>query len=166
MTAASTEKRWYREPFVWLLVTFPLLSVIGGFTLLTLAIRSDDGLVVDDYYRRGKLINRELRRDSMAAQYRLGADLRLVAGDRLELRVNGRPPQGWPATLELKVLHATRAGHDRHLTLVRTAQGYRGNLTALVPGRWYLELSAPEWRLLGELRRPKETTARLSAGGT
>lgn len=162
----SSTTRWYREPFVWLLVAFPLLSVIGGFTLLTLAIRSDDGLVVDDYYRRGKLINRELRRDSMAAQYRLGADLRLAAGDRLELRVSGRPPQGWPATLELKVLHATRAGHDRHLTLVRSAQGYRGNLTTLVPGRWYLELSAPEWRLLGELRRPKDSAAKLTAGGT
>jgi len=160
-----TTKPWYREPFVWLLITFPLLSVIGGFTLLTLAIRSDDGLVVDDYYRRGKMINRELRRDSMAAQYRLGADLRLELGDRLELRVTGRPPQGWPATLELKVLHATRAGHDRHLTLVRSAQGYRGNLAALVPGRWYLELSAPDWRLLGELRRPKDSTAKLTAGG-
>lgn len=161
----SSTTRWYREPFVWLLVTFPLLSVIGGITLLTLAIRSDDGLVVDDYYRRGKLINRELKRDSMAAQHRLGADLRLEAGDRLVLRVTGRPPQGWPATLELKVLHATRAGHDRHLILVRSAQGYRGHLTSLVPGRWYLELSAPEWRLLGELRRPGDSAAKLTAGG-
>ncbi len=161
----SSTTRWYREPFVWLLVTFPLLSVIGGITLLTLAIRSDDGLVVDDYYRRGKLINRELKRDSMAAQHHLRADLRLEAGDRLVLRVAGRPPQGWPATLELKVLHATRAGHDRHLILVRSAQGYRGRLTSLVPGRWYLELSAPGWRLLGELRRPGDAAAKLTAGG-
>ncbi len=161
----SSTTRWYREPFVWLLVTFPLLSVIGGITLLTLAIRSDDGLVVDDYYRRGKLINRELKRDSMAAQHHLRADLRLEAGDRLVLRVAGRPPQGWPAILELKVLHATRAGHDRHLILVRSAQGYRGRLTSLVPGRWYLELSAPGWRLLGELRRPGDAAAKLTAGG-
>lgn len=165
MISPSTT-RWYREPFVWLLVTFPLLSVIGGITLLTLAIRSDDGLVVDDYYRRGKLINRELARDALAAHHRLRADLRLAANDRLLLSVEGRPPHGWPATLELKVLHATRAGHDQHIILVRSAQGYRGSLSSLPPGRWYLELSAPEWRLLGELRRPKASSARLTAGGT
>jgi hypothetical protein len=161
----TTAVPWYREPFVWMLVAIPLLSVIGGVTLLTLAIRSDDGLVVDDYYRRGKLINRELKRDAIAAENRLRADLSLVHGERLALRVDGRPPQGWPATLELKVLHATRAGHDQHVVLVRTAQGYDGRLTPLVPGRWYLELSAPDWRLLGEWQHPRDRSARLSAGG-
>jgi uncharacterized membrane protein YeaQ/YmgE (transglycosylase-associated protein family) len=39
--------RWYREPIMWLVVAFPLTSVIVGFVSLALAIRSDDGMVED-----------------------------------------------------------------------------------------------------------------------
>ena len=58
---------WYREPFVWLLIAIPLTAVIVGFVGLALAIRSDDGMVEDDYYRQGMAINRMLDRDKAAA---------------------------------------------------------------------------------------------------
>jgi len=150
---------------VWLVIAIPLVSVIAGIVLLTVSIRTFDGLVVDDYYRRGKLINRELARDDFAAQHRLSARITREPGNRLLLKLNGRPPDGLPPVLELKVLHATRAGHDQRIILIRGPHGYYGSLAVMTPGRWDLELSARDWRLLGEWRQPKDAQARLTAGG-
>ena len=49
--------RWYREPIMWLVIAFPLTAVIVGFVSLALAIRSDDGMVEDDYYKQGMTIH-------------------------------------------------------------------------------------------------------------
>src|SRR5690606_9166506 len=104
---------WYRVGMVWLLLAFPLASVVGGCVMLALALGSDDGLVADDDYRRGMEINRELARDRAAAArgaqalVRLGPE-RHEAVLRLRLAQGQRPPR-----LELRFLHATRAGFDR-----------------------------------------------------
>ena len=72
-------RAWYREPLVWLLISFPLTAVIAGFFTLYLAIISKDGLVVDDYYQRGKEINMSLARDRAAARHGLHASVTLDA---------------------------------------------------------------------------------------
>ena len=69
------KKPWYREPFVWLVILFPASAVIGGMITISLAISSDDGLVVDDYYKRGLEINRTLERDKAAARHGIQATL-------------------------------------------------------------------------------------------
>ncbi len=67
---------WYRVPFVWLLIGVPASSVILGIIMITLAIRTDDGLVIDDYYQHGKEINQVLARDEVARER--GAQARLI----------------------------------------------------------------------------------------
>jgi len=91
---------WYRVPAVWLLIALPLTAVAAGFFLLGAAIQSDDGLVVDDYYRRGKEINLDLARDRAAAVHDVKAAVQLDAA-RGEVRIDlstTRPPS---AQLEL-----------------------------------------------------------------
>jgi hypothetical protein len=56
-------KPWHRQPWVWLLIALPMSAVIGGMVTLYIAVTTSDGLVVDDYYRRGKAINLDLARD-------------------------------------------------------------------------------------------------------
>ncbi len=63
---------------VWMLLAIPLSSVCVGGVMLWLAIHNEDGLVVDDYYKRGLQINRTLERDAVAARYALSSDLRFV----------------------------------------------------------------------------------------
>ena len=75
----STPGNWKREPLVWMLIAIPLSAVIMGVVMITLAIQSYSGLVVDDYYKKGKQINRVLARDKFA--YELG----LAAGFKLKL---------------------------------------------------------------------------------
>ena len=73
LTAVMSEKKpWYAEPWVWLMISFPLAAVIGGMITIYLAVLTSDGLVVDDYYKRGKAINVDLARDR--AKELFGAD--------------------------------------------------------------------------------------------
>ena len=151
---------WYRVPIVWLLIALPLVAVVGGFTTLWLAVRSDDGLVVDDYYRRGIEINRTLDRDRAAAARGITAEVRLD-GERREARIALEQAQH-PARLQVQLLHATRKGYDRQLTADRHADGsYRVPLTGLVPGQYYVVLAAEDWRLVGSLRIPGDTRLHL-----
>ncbi len=150
--------RWYREPFVWLLIALPLTAVIAGFVTLGLAITSDDGVVEDDYYRRGKEINRVLARDRAAASRGLEGRVELDdAQHRLLIRLTARISAAIPDNVELKFLHATRAGVDRMLVLARQSDGaYRAPLPQLAPGHWNVQLAAQDWRLVGSLRLPQE----------
>jgi hypothetical protein len=66
---------WYAEPWVWLIIAIPLTAVIVGMITIYLAVSTSDGLVVDDYYKRGKAINVDLARDRAAARYELRAQI-------------------------------------------------------------------------------------------
>lgn len=147
---------WYREPFVWMLIAIPLAAVIGGFVTLGLAVSSDDGLVEDDYYRRGKEINRVLARDQAAASRGLHGRVELDdAQHRLLIRLSARESAAIPDNVELKFLHATRAGVDKALILAREPDGtYRAPLPELAQGHWNVQLAAQDWRLVGSLHVP------------
>lgn len=154
---------WYREPYVWLLIAIPASAVVVGFVTLALAIVTDDGLVVDDYYWHGKEINRVLSRDRTAASQAVSADLSFDYGRGVvTARLRASDTVKLPTTVQFALLHATRAGFDRTLELNRTPQGYyHGVLPLLVPGRWYLQVETEEWRLVGSMRIPDETTVHI-----
>ncbi len=152
----TKSNRWYREPFVWMLIAIPLTAVIVGFVSLALAIRSDDGMVEDDYYRRGKEINRVLARDQAAVSHGLESRVELDdAHHELLVRLTASHIVTLPDNIELKFLHATRAGLDRSLILPRHADGtYRAPLPELALGHWNVQLAAQDWRLVGSLFVP------------
>jgi hypothetical protein len=158
LTAVMSEKKpWYAEPWVWLMISFPLAAVIGGMITIYLAVSTSDGLVVDDYYKRGKAINVDLARDRAAARYGLQARI------DIDLQVNSAhllltaPATIRPDVVQLSLLHPTRAGHDQVLLLQRAADGsYRGSIDELTRGNWYLQLEAGDWRLSGSMAVPAE----------
>lgn len=153
---------WYRVPAVWLLVALPLSAVIGGFITLWLAVRSDDGLVVDDYYRHGIEINRDLDRDRAAAARDIKARLQLDERRRqIHIDLN-MPGARQPDQLLVQLLYATRKGYDRKFVAARGADGaYSAPLTGLVPGHYYVELAAGNWRLVGSFRFPDEARVEI-----
>ena len=163
MMALDQRTVWYREPFVWMLILIPLTAVIGGVATLILAVQSDDGLVVDDYYWRGKEINRVLSRDDAAATKAIKAEL-FFDFDRGVVSVELRARDGviLPHTVQFALLHATRAGLDRTLELNRTPQGnYHGLVPVLASGRWYIQIEAEDWRLTGAMRVPHQPSVRI-----
>ncbi|MDW8468063.1 MAG: FixH family protein [Burkholderiales bacterium] len=136
---------WYREPWPWALMAAPAAAVLGGAVTIWLAFATADGLVADDYYRRGLAINRVLAREEAARRLGVRAEVER-AGGRLRVRLAGDAPEALFAHLA----HATRAGYDARLRLARTAEGvYEAPLADLAPGRWRLVLEDPQgrWRI-------------------
>jgi uncharacterized protein len=152
-------RAWYREPLVWLIIAFPLIAVIAGFFTLYLAIISKDGLVVDDYYQKGKEINMSLARDRAAAHHGLRAGVALnAARQEVIVLLSAAKDQHLPDRINLRWLHATRAGFDHTQMLIRSPDGrYRSVIPELAPGHWYVQIEAQDWRLQGSLHVPAET---------
>lgn len=160
-----TTVRWYREPWVWLLILFPASAVIGGMITIYLAVTTSTGLVVDDYYKRGKAINRDLARDEVAVQYGLTATLTLDMQENRVQLVLGSNSGLQPAEIRLSVLHPTQPGRDQLVRLTPVAvTTYRGGLQALTDGHWYLQLEADDWRLSGRMTVPLAEPVILAAG--
>ncbi|MBP6382753.1 MAG: FixH family protein, partial [Pseudomonadales bacterium] len=57
---------WYRQGWPWFLILLPLSVVIACFVTLYLALKTDEALVRDDYYKEGLAINRRLEEESNA----------------------------------------------------------------------------------------------------
>jgi len=157
----NTDKKtaWYRQPLVWMLIAIPMSAVLGGISMIYLAVTTDDGLVKDDYYRYGKQINLVLERDIEAKRLGLEAKLIFNAETNTVLVTFAKTKNKLPDSISLVMQHATRTGYDKDTSLVRTAKGdYYGAITNLIPGKWYTQLSTPTWRLSTELKSPGQTT--------
>jgi hypothetical protein len=155
-------RRWYREPWVWLMIALPASAVIGGMITIYLAIASSDGLVEDDYYKRGKTINLELARDQIAAQQELQAILGIDSQTRqvtvrLASRDNVHPEQ-----VSFLLLHPTRDGKDQRIELEHDGKGvYIGTARPVEAANWHVQLETGDWRLSGRMQLPGQTTLRL-----
>ncbi len=142
---------WYREPMVWLVITIPSLTVVGGLTTVVIAHLRSDAIVADTYRKEGLAISHDPTRDRAAQRLGVSATVALEGGT-LSVRLDPGPAPR-PGRLVVLLSHATRAELDRLVTLRAGADGtYAAALGALPPGHWYLEISPAErtWRLTGE----------------
>ncbi len=165
----SKPRQWYREPWPWILMAGPAAVVVAGFITAWLAATTEDGLVEDDYYKKGLAINQTLERDQAAQARQIRAQL-MVGTDPRQLRVmlQDGSSAALPATLRLKVLHPTRAGMDRIVNLNQRGEGYyEGHLKELGEGKWRLILEDIDnrWRLTGTWRVPKDRVVMLQSKG-
>jgi len=139
-----TEAPWYRHRWPYYLAAGPVLVIIAGLALAVTAFRSFDGVVADDYYKRGLAINRTLAREAKAAAIGLEAQVRLEPG-RVVAQVTAR--ERLPERIQLTLSHPTRAGEDRVVFLARTPGGdYEAPLPPVAAGRWRVILETPQWR--------------------
>lgn len=147
-TAHATTNPWYRERWPWILMSGPAIVLVAGAITTWIAFDSADGLVADDYYRKGLAINKVIAREEKARSLGLAAEIDARDG-RLRVRLTGDAPEAIFAHLA----HATRSGYDARLRLARGADGtYEAALPALPPGRWRLALEDPRgaWRIAKE----------------
>ncbi len=148
----SAPRPWYRHRWPWLLMAGPFIVVVAGFVTLWLAVASDDGLVADDYYKRGLGINQTLERASRSAALGLAATVDVSADGAVVVVLDSASsaPEARPASLRFRLAHPTRAGEDRAATLVPSAPGrYTGRVTPVHAGRWRVIVETDVWRLPG-----------------
>ena len=142
---------WYRERWPWILMAGPAIVVVAGFLTAWLAVRSDDGLVIDDYYKQGLAINQTLGRSVAAGRLGMKAELQ-VADGRMRVLLGG---PAWAGVLTLRLVQPTRAGMDQSVNMAAVAPGvFEGRLRPLQPGRWHVVLEARDWRLAGDWQLP------------
>ena len=115
---------WYRQFWPWFIISLPASAVIAGIATVYIAIKYDDSLVVDNYYKEGLAINQVLTRQRVAHDLGLTAILDFKV-DASELSVH--IPTGLAATdkqLKVRLVHVTQAERDRILVLKRNQQNH------------------------------------------
>ncbi|PLW83132.1 hypothetical protein CWI75_06865 [Kineobactrum sediminis] len=142
-------KPWYRQFWPWFLIALPGSVVIASFNMLYLAVSSADDMVIDEYYKEGLAINRQLEKRQLAEQLGLGVQLAINTGE-VVVFISGPVTD---ASLEMRLSHPMEADRDFRTLLYRVGPGiYSGALDAPVATRWHWTLSAGDnsaWRLDG-----------------
>jgi len=163
---------WYRQPWAWFIIA-PLIAVVCSSSVLVyLAVVDGDDVVMDNYYKEGRLINQRLEQDLQAQSLNIKGqlDFDLDSGEVfLSLYSDG----DLPAELLLLLNHPASADLDQQLTLRKISDNrYRGDLESVLRYRWYLRLlpelnrqnqNSAKWRLLAEIDFERQHAVAFSA---
>ena len=171
----STEeivKPWYRQFWFWFVFSPLIYIVIMCSVTVTIALKGADDVIIDNYYKEGRMINQTLEQDKRAQALGLSGDLRFDrATGEILLTMSTVPTDAslMPEELLLMMGHPVKAAKDQLIVLKAIAPGsYRGELHVEPDYSWYLTLfpindlaqrnEAP-WTLSGEINfRDAETT--------
>jgi hypothetical protein len=124
--------------------------VIASLFTLVIANRYADDLVVDDYYREGLAINKQLALQAAARSRALTAEFR-QEGRQLQVTLEGRvdAPQ-----LRLLLSHPMDSSRDLAVPLqLISPNNYQVRLPEALNGRWHWRLdegATSAWRLDGD----------------
>ena len=159
--SSSPHPPWYKQFWPWFLIFFPAVAVVAGIATIIIAVKTDDGLVKDDYYKAGLAINQTLERKQKAHELNLNAS---VNWDKLTqtitLKLTGKISEP-PPRLTMQLVHTTVANHDQTVTLFLAPdnKSYTGRIKMVKTGSWLtiLEPEEKNWRINGRVTLPKQT---------
>lgn len=147
---SQPEAPWYKQFWLWFILTPLFLVFIAGFLTLYLSIKTNDGVVVDNFYKDGKGIIVRHEEDDFAREHQLSAQLDWDT-ERLTLNLSG-DLSPLPEQLELLIIFPTAKSQD--VTVIFQHEGlgrYRGNLSETVIGVRQFQLQPIDtetaWRL-------------------
>lgn len=165
MLAEQPIESWKTQPYVWMLILIPFSAVVMGVIMMNLAIQSDTGLVVDDYYKKGKQINQVIARDQAAAALALSAEIRFDPNSgEVIVNLSARSELDDTETITLGFYHSTKPGMDQSRVLKHMGdKRYLAQFNPLDLGRWKVQLATNNWRLTGSLHRPGGDSLSLTA---
>ena len=160
MHTALMEKHadpWYKHRWPWLLMAGPVAVLIAGFITMWISFSGADALVVDDYYKQGKAINQDLRRDRVAAKLGLSLSIRYdAASGALIGQLHGASSA---EPLSLQLVHPTVPEKDIRLIATPDRSGvFSIALPLLERAHWQVQIedAARSWRLHGEWAWPQQ----------
>lgn len=161
---AENAKPWYREFWFWFVFSPLIYIIIMCSITVTIALKGADDVIIDNYYKEGRMINQALEQDQRARDLGLLADLRFdrTSGDvMISLTRAVGDTASLPDTILLMMGHPVKEEKDQIIHLKAIAPGqYRGTLATEPQYSWYLTLypigdialrkEAP-WTLSGEI---------------
>lgn len=157
---------WWKHRWPWLLMAGPAAVVVAGSYASYLAVTHQDAMVVGDYYKQGKAINQDLRRDRVATQLGLALGLRYDrAAGVLRGTLRSAAP-GLPNAVLIKLAHPTLPSKDVQL-LARVDRD--GTFAVVLPqlerARWQVtaEDGGRTWRLEAGWSWPDQGAVNIQA---
>ncbi|WP_338845308.1 FixH family protein [Massilia sp. W12] len=167
LAAPPARQRWYREPWMALVLGGPLLVVCASIYTAVLAYQSDDKLIASDYYKRGLRVDEDLKRDEKAALYNMRALLTMSDKDVL-LKLEGGVKA--PPKMEL-LLSVGLEGHQIEQQFkLPLRQAEIGVYRAALPLQlwqskhvWRVKLQHDDWRLTGQWQPSRDPEVKLQA---
>lgn len=145
----------------------PAMVIVASFVTLWLAISSNDGLVSEEYYKKGLAINQTLALSERARTLGLEAGLRLTL-DSASVRLRAQDPAFTaPTRIRVTISHPTRAGLDQSQLLTLHEGRYGGPFRLPAAGHWLVlvEDEARSWRILGNVVLPAAGETLLGDAG-
>ena len=140
---------WYRQFWPWFLILLPASVVVAGLSTVYIASKHADDLVVDEYYKDGMAINRQLEKKEYARELGIAAQLKFSAHS-VAVTVTGEVNNN---TLYLRLSHPLEADQDFTVELTAVEPGfYAGILQREIMARWHWTLENGDeraWRLDG-----------------
>ena len=164
----STLTPWWKQRWPWLLMAGPAIVIVAGSYTGYLAFTRQDALVVGDYYKQGKAINQDLRRDRVASSLGLSMALGYDPTQGMltgQLRRNS-DDHGKMERLFVRLSHASLPAKDIQLVVQPDEFGaFQINLPMLERSRWVVlvEGEKRDWRLAGAWSWPAERSVTLRA---
>jgi len=174
---------WYRQFWAWFLLVPLIVVVIASSITVSIAVRHSDDVVIDNYYKEGRMINERRDEDLRATQLGLVADIQFDQQVG-ELIVDIKHSKGTlPATLILAMNHPTSEQFDRYYNLqLISGRRYHTEVDQVLEHRWYLHLSptvpvdaeastdtttelSTKWRLKGTIDFNQHSQVRLDSNG-
>lgn len=150
-------KPWYRHRWPWLLMAGPAAVLVAGAITMWISFTGADALVVDDYYKQGKAINQDLRRDHVAAALGLSASMRYDAANGvLQGQLHGVKDI---APITVLLVHPTVPEKDIRRTVQTNASGeFSLPVPLLERAYWQVQLedTGRHWRLNGSWSWPAQ----------
>ena len=162
----STSTPWYAQRWPWLLMLGPAIVLVAGAITSYLAWTRQDAMVVDDYYKRGKAINQDLRRDKVATAQQLLVELRYDASGHAMAGVLTSFGKPVTAPFRIAFAHSTLPEKDLMLAAYPDAQGrFSVPLAQLEQARWQVNVEGGkrDWRLASQWRYPAQTSLTIAA---
>lgn len=137
-------KPWYRQFWFWFVFSPLIYIMIMCSITVTIALKGADDVIIDNYYKEGRMINQTLEQDRRASALGLSGDLRFdLASGEVVLKIANAPTDIalMPQTLLLMMGHPVKADKDQLITLRYVSDGYyRGELLVKPEYSWYLTL--------------------------
>ncbi len=151
---------WYRYGWVWFVFTIPFAAVLFGIVMIVSANYQPDDVVVDNYYKEGKGINKRIARDAKADELGVRVTLEALTDTGA---VFGIEAAG--GDIQMSLFHVTDQKQDMTFQLVSQGEGVYTVSSAEFarrlnqPGIWYIEFTDYDWRLRTRLQTPISTLA-------
>jgi hypothetical protein len=150
---------WYREFWAWFILAPLILVVAVSSVTVSIAVLNQDDIVVDNYYKEGRMINNRFEQEDHARAMGLAGELRFdrVVGE-IYLTLSAHEPL--PPQLLLALDHPAQAEQDTEVQLTQIAPGhYRASLDRGIAGHWYIrvqphveaQIAEGPWRLKAEI---------------